>query len=165
VIINTTKYFSETITKKERIIAFLECIKKNYSEPFMGDAPEGARLITLFGDKKAVFYFFTTGEEDGIQGDFDQLVALNFSDPVSFDWFSRIWSENFPHLYTENDKPQCSECFELNEQYKKAVREHDIIEATKIKDTKETHLEQAKAVFSLTKTIQLNSKIYKDQAS
>lgn len=60
-----------------------------------------------------MYHFFCFGQEDGINGDFQQFVALNNVSPVSSNWFMRVWKKTFYNLYTETDKPQCPECFEL----------------------------------------------------
>lgn len=66
----TKKDFETSISKKERICAFLKYLSEKYSEPLIGDFPESHRLITLFEDQSAVFTFFMCGFEDGIQGEF-----------------------------------------------------------------------------------------------
>jgi hypothetical protein len=64
-----------------------------------------------------VYHFFCVGNEDGIHGDFQQFVALNDASPVSSNWFMRVWNASFSNLYTESDKPQCPECFDLKGLY------------------------------------------------
>jgi len=138
---------------------------QKYSEPIVGDAPPDARRISLFFDKKAVFNFFSTGEEDGIQGDFDGLVACNFDDPVSFRWFEEIWKNEFPHLYTESDTPQCPECFEYDQEMKKAHADKDPVKVAIDREKKEKHIKCAHELFVISKNAQTRSKVFSQQAS
>jgi hypothetical protein len=61
---------------------------EKYSEPLVGNYPEEFRIITLFNDQEAIYRFFMIGNEDGIQGEFENLVRLNFDSPLSYAWFA-----------------------------------------------------------------------------
>jgi len=162
---NNNMNFSVQQTKKELIIAFLELMQSSYSEPIVGDAPPAAKRITLFGCKKDVFNFFLTGEQDGIQGEFENLVAQNFDDPVSYSWFEKVWTNNFPYLYTESDKPQCVECFDFDSSKKEALQQKDNVQFQVISKKKEKHVEQAYQLFTLSKKAQAKSKVFPTHAS
>jgi hypothetical protein len=105
-----------------------------FSEPLIGDYPEEFRTISLFDDKEAVFRFFMTGSEDGIQGDFEKLVRINFDSPCSFEWFTQVWTKNFPYFYTESDKPQCVQCYNYKIKAKEAFGQNDVVGVQAVSD-------------------------------
>lgn len=109
------------MVKKEKIVAFLNYIEQQYSEPMVGYS-EVCRRVTLFGCKEDIFKFFMTGFHDGIHGEFQNLVALNYESPVSLDYFLKIWTQFKPSLYTESDRPQCSECMEFDLKIKDEIK-------------------------------------------
>ena len=100
-------------------------MQDHYSEPVVRDSSPNTRLISVFENREAIYNFFMTGYEDGIQGEFAGLVKLNFDSPVSYEWFKTVWKNSHPLLYTEDDKPQCPECYEFKEKIKESLRQKD----------------------------------------
>lgn len=127
--------FNPTILKKEKIVAFLNHIEQQYSEPMVGYS-EDSRRVTVFGCKEDVFSFFMTGFHDGIHGDFQNLVALNYESPVSLDYFIKIWAQYKPSLFTESDRPQCSECMSFDLKIKDEIKSKNMSQVLQLKEEK-----------------------------
>lgn len=105
------------------------------------------------------------GFEDGIQGEFTDLVKINFDSPVSESWFTQVWKEQFPDLYTESDKPQCVECAKFKEDEKSAHRNKDGALVAILRQKKEEHLKNARAVFDVHKQSHARAPIYEEEGS
>ncbi len=75
-----------------------------------------------------IFTFFCTNTTDsGIE---DQNVEyykdINYSSPMSYDWFQRVWKSHFPFLYCESETPQCTECHDSKMAQKQALSLKDL---------------------------------------
>jgi len=83
-------------------LAFLKHLAEKYAEPVMENSDY--IHLTFFACQEDVFTFFITGFHNGIQGDFDGLVKLNYDSPPSQDYFKRLWNNYFPKMLTESDR-------------------------------------------------------------
>lgn len=92
-------------------------------------------------------------------------MKLNFDSPCSESWFIQVWKEQFPTLFTENDKPQCVQCFEFKENQKEAFRKKDGALATTIRLQKDQHLKQARDIFELHKNAHARAPVFAEEAS
>lgn len=168
--------FRPTLLKKDRIIAFLRYLQHSkYVEPVPGSCkfnfkndtlgnPENVSL-TFFHDKESVFRFFMLGVEDGIPGEFEGMVKLNFESPPSINYFKKLWESDFPFLLTESDRPQCTECFKYDKEAKEALRSNDTVLHASILAAKRSHKLTASQISTLSKDIEARSRIYPEVRS
>jgi len=42
------------------------------------------------------------------------MVALNYVEPPSFDYFNKLWNIHYSLVITETDRPICVECYKYN---------------------------------------------------
>lgn len=134
------------LTKKDRVTAFLNFLSEILSEPMLG-YPEDYRRVSLFPDKPSVYKFFSLGECNGITSDCFEFTKMNEEDPVTLDWFTRVWRNENPLLFTESCRPQCCTCADFNSKIKKGFVDKDLRFVEEAKQLKKEHLQQARELF------------------
>jgi hypothetical protein len=154
--------FDVRVSKKQRARKFLEYMAEKYGEPVMGS--ENTLSLTYFYDKVKVWKFFNHGKIDGLQGEFEGIIAENWNNPISQNYFLTIWRKYFPHLITESEKPQCSECLTAQEEMALSKKNKDN-KHIMIKQKIEKHLQRANAIFQLSMDCLYKSKAFPNYCS
>ena len=123
------------------------------------------RSLTSFYDKQHVFQYFNSGETNGVVGEFEEIIKLNYREPISRGYFYRLWREAFPLLLTESDRPQCSQCAKHNEIIHNAIVAKDFHLKETERAKKDEHLRQAREVFCLSMDSRLRAKNIRQYSS
>jgi len=131
------------LDKKYQSIAFLKYIYESeiYSDPIPSTE---YRRISYLNDRFGAYSFFMTGFSNGVHGDFEGLVGINWNNPPSFKYFQDIWKQYYPYLLTESDVPQCDICMNFKKQEINALKDNNFAEQQRIKEIARNHKATAK---------------------
>lgn len=137
--------------KETKIIAFLERLVADYSEPVPGATDLNERVLTRFYNKKSLYDLMIENRAHGVKDDFEMMSINLWNDPPTFYYFTCIWRLNFPKLICEGDRPQCTECAEFYSKLTNATDDDDEYDA--IEKELKKHNDEAKSVMNLSRKI------------